>query len=401
MQNKKILIFSEAVTLAHVTRPIEIARNLKAVGYDVYFAASQVPSSLKNRLGSIETFELRPIVTQEMFLQAISKGAHPYTEEIIGEYVDEEVKLIENLKPDLVIGDMRLSLHISCHITGVKYVNLSNSHWDSNAQLPTVVPDLPIRRIFGEKITRLFFPIIRPIILKSLARPFNRVASKFGVPKYGNYLEVLCSGDFTFYYDAENLVKRTKENPQRVDMGPLTYGMTMPLPESVRFEADKKQIFLSLGSSGPTHLLPKMISALSKLDVDVHVATAGKQLRLPDAANIHLHDYLPFDEMIKNSDLLICSGGSANVYPALAQGKPVLVVPANIDQLLFSQAIVQHGVGLEIRADSFSENLFSMQVLNLIDNPCFQENAMRFKSEFFKTNPVEKTNKMIHDILSR
>ena len=44
------------------------------------------------------------------------------------------------------------------------------------------------------------------------------------------------------------------------------------------------------------------------------------------------------------------NGGSTTGYQALAEGRPVLGIPFNLDQYLASQAIERTGAGLVVRA---------------------------------------------------
>ncbi len=53
-----------------------------------------------------------------------------------------DLALLEEIGPDLVIGDFRLSLGISCRVLGIPYVSLVNAHSYSGLSLGDSWPRL-------------------------------------------------------------------------------------------------------------------------------------------------------------------------------------------------------------------------------------------------------------------
>ena len=59
----------------------------------------------------------------------LRRGEFFYREQELEAYVDAERALLRSLKPDLVVGDFRLSLPVSTYLEGVPLLTLANAHW--------------------------------------------------------------------------------------------------------------------------------------------------------------------------------------------------------------------------------------------------------------------------------
>src|SRR5262245_4148199 len=108
---KRVLFIGEAVTLAHVVRPLVLARALDREQYEVHFACAPV---MRPTIGKLP-FEWWPIrsMPAERFLGNLAAGGAPFDAETLHGYATEEMRLLRGIRPDLVIGDLRLSLPVS------------------------------------------------------------------------------------------------------------------------------------------------------------------------------------------------------------------------------------------------------------------------------------------------
>jgi UDP:flavonoid glycosyltransferase YjiC (YdhE family) len=99
------------------------------------------------------------------------------------------------------------------------------------------------------------------------------------------------------------------------------------------------------------------------------VATAGR-LRIADIASpargIHVAEYLPGDKAAARADLVICNGGSTTGYQALAAGRPVLGIAANLDQYLAMTAVENAGAGVLLRAGTLVADSIRRAVSELL-----------------------------------
>lgn len=397
---KKILFLSETVTMAHLIRPLRIASSLSLKDYEIHFASTRVPEFLKKQLSKYHFHLINNGVSEKDFLSAIANGKHPYTEEVLKSYVEEDLRLLNSIKPDLVIGDMRLTLAISAKLKNIPYMNVTNSTWDSSAELPNLVPEIPVVKMFGVKISEMVYSLIKNQIMSQLAAPFNETAKSYGVPSYGSYYDVLTSGDYTVYTDLKNLVNIKEPKSTKLTIGALVYSMdSSNFPALGLPKQNKPRVVISLGSSGPSHQLQDMIDSLSQLDVELVVATGGKRVKAPKDSSIIIKDYLPLDVVLADADLLIFNGGSGSGYLGLSHGVPLLCIPANIDQHQFSYAMVQKGVARSIRSDKFSTGTLNKLVLEMISSQEIKLAAQAVSLEMKNENPLGEIVRLIEAIL--
>src|SRR5438552_18469124 len=98
----RVLFMAEAVTLAHVARPLVLARSLDPVAYDVVLACHPRFGKVVGEL----PFPCRPIrsIPCEQFLDALARGAPVYDAETLCSYVEEDLALLNDVRPDVVVG---------------------------------------------------------------------------------------------------------------------------------------------------------------------------------------------------------------------------------------------------------------------------------------------------------
>ena len=125
---------AEAVTLAHVARPVVLAQGLDPSVYEVHLACDPRYSRLFSKL----SMTTRPLysIASERFVNALAKGRAVYDTQTLGRYVEEDLKIIAEIVPDLIVGDFRLSLAVSAALTGTPYMAVTmftGVHMQDNA----------------------------------------------------------------------------------------------------------------------------------------------------------------------------------------------------------------------------------------------------------------------------
>jgi len=114
LAGKRILFVAEAVTLAHVARPLALSSALENSGCELSFACD--PDThwlLKDFDGSVHALDS---IDSAHFLHSLAQGRPLYDVETLDRYVTDDLNLLERIRPDLVVGDFRLSLSISARL---------------------------------------------------------------------------------------------------------------------------------------------------------------------------------------------------------------------------------------------------------------------------------------------
>ena len=349
----KLLFFAEAVTLAHVARPVALARALDRARYEVVMAcASRYAAFARSPdWSSVELDSIAP----EQFSRALANGSPLFDLGTLKRYVQADLALIQAHQPDLVVGDFRLSLSVSARLAKRPYLAIANAYWTPFSPPNFPLPVLPLTRLLPIPVARVLFSMFRRLAFRQHCRPMNQLRAFNGLPSLGADLRrVYTDADHLLVADDPALHPLVGSGERFSFIGPLAWSPDLPWPEADAAGAGistTPMVYVALGSSGPGAALALVLQALSALPVRVMAATAGKPGPANIPANASVFDYLPGDQAVARAALVVCNGGSLGVQQALVAGVPVLGVASNMDQFLNMAPVVKAGAGLLLRAD--------------------------------------------------
>lgn len=351
----RVLLMAEAVTLAHVARPIALARALDPARFEVVLACDPRYAAFGSA-GPWQRTDLHSIPSAQ-FNQALAQGAPVYDLATLEGYVAEDRALLEAFKPDLVVGDFRLSLSVSARLARVPYLTIANAYWSPHYRGAFPLPVLPMTRFLPLPVASALFHTFRPLAFALHGRPLNQLRARHGLPSLGHDLRrVYTDADHHLVPDLRALYPVDDTTDHHTFIGPLMWSPSVDLPpwwdEPVPAQHDT--VYVTLGSSGPGALLAMVLQALDGLPIRVLASTAGAPLPDDPPANARLAPYLPGDAATARSSLVICNGGSLTAQQALAAGVPVLGLASNMDQFLNMAPITAAGAGQTLRADRIS-----------------------------------------------
>ncbi|MCG5501099.1 glycosyltransferase [Ectothiorhodospira lacustris] len=371
---KRILFVGESVTLAHVVRPMVMARGLDPARYQIIFACDDRYLKLFDALPG----DLRPLRTipSRDFLENLAKGKAVYDKPTLRDYVRSDLELLESTRPDLVVGDFRISLGISARLCKVPYVTITNAYWSPYSRLKFPLPEHPITRVFGVGLSEWFFSRLQPTIFALHAQGLNTIRREYGLPSLGGSLQkAYTDADLTLYADIPAFVPTTSLPANHQWLGPILWSPDSPRPDWWdTLPEDRPIVYVALGSSGDQRILPRILQGLAALPVTVIAATSGRTLNdLPD--NALTADFLPGIEAAARSSLMICNGGSLSTQQALAAGVPILGIADNMDQYLNMMCVEKSGTGTRMRAGQVSPEGIARLASQLLEVPDYAENA--------------------------
>ena len=376
-RKQKILFIAEAVTLAHVGRMLTLATALDPQRYEVMVAAD--PRYAK-AIGT-QPCEQTAIhtISGEHFFTALEQGKPIYNKKILVDYVEEDLSLINSFKPDVVVGDFRLSLAASARLAKVPYINVTNAYWSPYAKIKYPVPEIPLTRAMGVTVAQWLFNLAQPIAFAMHAQPINAMLRHFGLPRVTNDLRhAYTEGDWTCYADSPELVPMQSLPSNHRFLGPILWSAPIPLPEWWdRIPTDNPVVYVNLGSSGQGDILPVILQALACQPISIIAATAGRTQLGSVTDHIFITEFINADAACKRADLVICNGGSPSCYLALAHSKPTLSLPVNLDQYLNAQLITNAGVGLMLRSGQVTARRAWLSVQQLLEQSTIQKQTAK------------------------
>jgi UDP:flavonoid glycosyltransferase YjiC (YdhE family) len=127
-------------------------------------------------------------------------------------------------------------------------------------------------------------------------------------------------------------------------------------------------VYVNLGSSGRSELLPIVLDALADLRVFVVAATLGRSPQHRCSGNVRLANYLPGERAAALASLAICNGGSPATHQALAASTPVLGLASNMDQHLNMDGVQRLGAGILLRTERIGRSAVRAAATQMLEN---------------------------------
>jgi UDP:flavonoid glycosyltransferase YjiC (YdhE family) len=361
-RRRRVLFIGEAVTLAHVVRCVALSRALNPDAYEVCLACDP---RYNNLIGTLPFPRLDVwTIPSRQFFTALDRGTPIYREADLVRYVTEDLTLIERFRPDVVVGDFRLSLDVSTRLSGVQYLGIANAYWSRHAQVRAPVPDIALTRLLGVRVAQRLFDLGTPAVGAWHARAFRNLRRRYGLPPtVPDIRDAYTQGDERLYADIAELVPMADLPDGDRFIGPIPWSPDVAYPtwwDSL--PTDRPIVYVTLGSSGRADLLPVVLDALADQPVTVVAATAGhaRPGRVP--ANARVTDLLPGDRVAARAGVVVCNGGSPTTYQGLSAGKPVIGICGNLDQYLNMTLVDRAGAGCLLRAGKLPPSLLRQSV---------------------------------------
>ncbi|USX25272.1 glycosyltransferase [Oxalobacteraceae bacterium OTU3CINTB1] len=399
MERKKILFMAEAVTLAHVGRPLALAAMLDRGRYDVHIACAPGYEMFFNG-SNVRSWGLISI-SSARFLAALAAGKPVYDAATLHRYVEDDLRVFKQVRPDLVIGDFRLSLSVSARLAGVPYVGLINAYWSPWVRQHYRVPAIGLSRVLPIAIADRLFKLARPLAFALHSVPLNQVRRTYGLPPLGHDLRrVYTDADHVLYADISEMFPATNLPSTHSYLGPVAWSPPTGLPDWWdALPADRPIVYVTLGSSGQGALLPRVLQALATLPVGVIAATAGKVAMGAVPPNARVAAYLPGIEAARRASLVVCNGGSPTSQQALGAGVPVLGIAGNLDQYLNMHGVVASGAGALLRSDRLNEDALRRAAVDLLEQPGARAAARKVAGQFALYDAGARLSALLRELL--
>ncbi len=342
-----MLVIGDSISLAHVGRAMVAARLLTSAGCKVTFATGPAHQALARQEG----FEPREIHCESpaRAIAAIRRGSHIFDLETVERYVAADLALIDNLAPDWIVADFRLSLNISCELARMPYWNIVNGYMTHYYSAPQSPPQtFPVTRLLGNRLSQRFFPVLKRQVLRYYAHNFNRSRKRHGLNPAGDMFRIMESPHGNLIADLPEFIPCDNLPSHFRYIGPLIWEPNVPEPEWLdRLDPSRPSVYLTMGSTGEGGMFRQAVSASVQAGYQVLTTTAGQVDELPP--EVFAVQYAPGSVLARRSVATICHGGSLTIYQSLAEGVPVVAIPTFHDQETNAERLEATGLGWPLR----------------------------------------------------
>jgi UDP:flavonoid glycosyltransferase YjiC (YdhE family) len=165
-----------------------------------------------------------------------------------------------------------------------------------------------------------------------------------------------------------------------------------------------RSVYFTLGTFDNIYeLQARVLAGLSELEVNV-VMTIGERgdpaAFGPQPGKIRIERFIPQDEVLPLSDLVISHAGSGSLMGALAHGLPSLLLPMGADQPYNAERCAELGVGWTLDAVSVTSRQVREATEQLLDRVDFRQRAERFRAEINAMPDVTHAVRKIEDLVT-
>jgi UDP:flavonoid glycosyltransferase YjiC (YdhE family) len=398
---KKIICMPDGNFLAHVTRPLEIAKCLRNMGYLVEFAGE----GDYMRLPAKEGFNVLPLITidQQTTLDRIrSSRLDLYDYDLVKAHVAAESSFFKVHQPDLVLGDCRMTLRTSCSLNHIPLVMIKNALWSSYYTVQMRAPETHfLTNLFGRKLMNPLVPIIKDFVISFDIRPFKKYHKEQGLPIPKNIYNVI-EGDINLLADFPDYGPTANLPPNHIYIGPIVWEPDIPLPDRLRdLDPAKPTIYFTMGSTGFTKFFERAIDIFGNTDFQCIITTADMVSLSNAPDNFYIFDYLPGSKVMEISDVVVCHGGNGTLYQALIQGTPVIGIPTFADQEHNLDRIVSLGAGIHLSEMAFKSSDLLGAVNTVLNDETYKNNAAIYQRKLRDYDGPQKGSQVINNFLCR
>ena len=397
---KKVLFIADGIALSHVIRMKYLGQSLSRDKYDIYFAAGKEFQNFVGEMDNLVPLDTLGVAEFDKRLNGMA-FKEIYDMEIMDRYIKSDLELFDEINPDVVVGDMRISLGISTKLRKIPYINIQNAYWSIYSEIEDpAIPDIPIFHYLPHGISMGIVRFYYPRVERDFAYSYNLKSEELNIPKVKSLNEFYSTGDMNLYLDTP-VLSPTKELPDTERyIGPVLDFPEVSLPDFWdRIPKDKPLVYCSIGSTGSVDKTTKLINALKDIDVSVILVTAGKNLPggLPD--NIFVCKYVPALKVIERASLVIFNGGSGTLYQAMSKGKPVIAIPSSMDQYFACDQVEKRGLGIVLDYKKLNSPKLKKWIKDLIDNPKWKNNCKKIEEEIKQYNSKDLFPKALDDFI--
>jgi MGT family glycosyltransferase len=362
IKEKRILVTSMSMSMAHVVRPLEVAKVLRDMGYRVIFSGSGKAIKLAHQAG----FEHRYLPDWHMseIIASLKSGSKDFhTAEEIERWVQAELDLYQDVQPLAVLDDARITSHISCSISGIPRISIHNAYVNPRAIQGIMDPSLEAP----------------PSLVDALdVDSYNKVRVAHGLPSVNSLFDMF-EADLILLCDVPEYAPMHTVRRNYHYVGPLVWGRDLSKPEWLSdLEPDRPTIYYTMGSTGPPQAFRAAIEIFAETEFQV-LMTLGSLVEERDLQPIpprfFVASYASGDTLAKRSDIIVCHGGNGTAYQALHSGNPIVSWPGLKDQCWNARRLSDLGVGVSIKGP---DQMMSA-VQEVLADPKYREKAEYFK----------------------
>lgn len=342
---KQRILFFPFNLLSHYLRCLVLADSYDKAKYEIRFLSSDKYNGFVEAQGykvfSCATFDADFVMkcTTDFSFEWLN-------EKDLERVLIGQVKCINAMMADIVIGDVAPTLRMAAELSGVRHINLVNGYmtryYASTRKIPKkhkayeLMQQLPTR--FAEMLTT----VGERLAFRKIQAPFNSLRKKYNLPAVKDYLQEL-EGNENLICDMPELFPQKFLPPAYRFIGPLVYHYPEDQGEwQNQVISDKPVICVCMGSTGDWEQLRFLNDPYYGRYT---IVAAGDKMRVLSADHIIKRDFINLNQVLEKSSLMICHGGNGTIYTGILSRVFMLCLASHFEQEYNIEALERNGYG--------------------------------------------------------
>jgi UDP:flavonoid glycosyltransferase YjiC (YdhE family) len=157
----------------------------------------------------------------------------------------------------------------------------------------------------------------------------------------------------------------------------------------------KKIVFVSQGTMSTDSrdlIIPTIHAFKDSEDVIVIAALGKKGFTLPEGTfvpdNARVSDWIPYDEMLEHSDVMVTNGGYGAVQHALSHGVPMIVAGTGADKPDNGLRVEWAEVGINMKTHQPTTEALRLAITEIFKDPKYKQKAKAIQAEMLSYDPI-------------
>ncbi|GEO11290.1 glycosyltransferase [Segetibacter aerophilus] len=328
---KPLLLVFPYDVMAHYLRCLQLCKYLKPY-FEIRFIYSNQFHSFVADAG-FETFECASLNAAKVQECMRSFNFSWLNERELGFIYNDQVKVIDELQPAAVLGDMAPTLQMAAEKTGVFYFSLINGYMSKYyayvRRMPKKYPLYKLLNYLPDSLFQYFTNIGEHLFFEDMHRPFSKIRRRAGLAAKHSYMQEL-EGDANLVCDLPDLFPQKNLPANYFIIPPLFHNGTDEVFDVItKLDNSKKTLYVSMGSTGSWN----EVTFLNNPEYEkFNIVTAGDHEQLIQGSNVFSYDFINSNKLFDLVDLVICHGGNGTIYQALSNGIPLLCKTTHVEQ---------------------------------------------------------------------
>jgi len=135
-----------------------------------------------------------------------------------------------------------------------------------------------------------------------------------------------------------------------------------------------------------------MLAFKGSQDVIIVAALGKRGATLPEGTlipkNIRYADFIPYDEMLRYSDVFVTNGGYGSVQHGLSNGVPLIVGGVRADKAENAARVEWSCAGINLHTYLPTPEMVHQAVREVLGNPMYRKRAKEMQAEMQSYDPV-------------